>query len=137
LILVIAILLTTIALASILARPDRQTAVVSIPNPTVSQPLELREVVVYGTTARASSGGGGGCGRSRAVKSCARPEHGGQLVPGSGQAVDIKTAEDQGRASWKVTDDSYNEICIEFVVLVGVCEGFAMIEGRASALEKY
>lgn len=109
--------------------------------PDIAQPprvgQEPKTARVFGSVVTISSGGTDAsfC-TPRAVVSCVTPEHGGTLVPRSGNAVDIKVT-DQARASWNVVRDGPHEICVEFRVFTAACEMRNTLTGRASAVEQY
>ena len=77
------------------------------PAPPPVIPETVIRVPVYGPTVRIASGGTSDghspfCQR-RTVQSCAKPEHGGQLVPASGELVDVSST---GRVGSSVVVDS-------------------------------
>jgi len=94
-------------------------------------------VTVFGPIVKVSSGGPSqpnpGC-QARRAESCARPEHGGRLLPASGKLVDVSSS---GRTGSSVTQDSPDQICIQLWANTSACEIQVSIQGRASAIEEY
>lgn len=96
------------------------------------------QTVVFGPVASITSGGTSDghspfC-QKRTVQSCARPAHGGHLILGSGQAVDVQTV---GRVGSDVVLNTPDAICIEFWASTTACETEVSIKGRTSAVEEY
>jgi hypothetical protein len=98
--------------------------------------LGQNEVEVFGSAVSISSGGSQLSCIARSVTSCVTPEHGGELVPNTGKAVDVKVTEPP-HASWNVVKDGPSEICVEFRVATGACEMTNTLTGRAAAIERY
>ncbi|UPK02835.1 hypothetical protein [Bradyrhizobium sp. 170] len=86
--------------------------------------------------ARITSGGGGRgpfC-QLRAVQSCVRPQHGGKIVAGSGNA---KILYQGGRSGVRSPREVPEEYCVEFWANTGACETEVSITGKAAAMEEY
>ncbi len=130
-ILAIAVLLTAIAMVAMFRPGSHEQDIQDQP-----RHLGQNEVEVFGSPVRISSGGSAGFCAPRRVSSCVAPEHGGELVPNSGKAADLKVTQ-TGYASWNVVKDGPREICVEFRVSTGACEMTNFLEGRASAVERY
>jgi hypothetical protein len=107
----------------------RSTVPKKIPSPTF--------YTVQGPKVRITSGGTSD-GHSpfclkRTVQSCAKPEHGGRLIPSSGSAADVSTS---GRVGSSIVVDSPEMICIEFWAATSACETEVSIEGHVTAREQ-
>lgn len=117
-------------------------AVIIFPEPKPAPPLQppsrSTQVTVFGSVVRTTSGGTSD-GKSRfcqkqSVQSCARPEHGGSLISGSGRPVDVSAT---GQVGSSIVVDSPSAICAEFWASTTACETEVSIQGRVAATEKF
>lgn len=101
------------------------------------QPPTLIRASVEGETVTAFAGGKGepnpGC-QDHNKTSCAKPERGGKLVPGSGKPL-IQASNE--RTGVEVIADDELRYCVLFKATTGACETRYEITGRAVATEEY
>jgi hypothetical protein len=129
---------TADALISISVSGREQSIVIPRDHTEAPTSMSVISAKQIGASSGGSSDGNSDWVRPHAASACLTPQHpGGYLVMGSGNVTDMTRVGDTSRATWRVTTDTPQQICIQIDSSTPAKEHVNSISLRPIAIERY
>jgi hypothetical protein len=118
------------------ADPEPVLTLIVIPKPRLKKQELVRAPKATRITSGGTSDGHSPFCQPRSATGCVEPQHGGNLVLGSGGVADL-LQNSPTRASYKIVTNTPQQICVEFFASTGACETEIYIQGTVTAVEEF
>jgi hypothetical protein len=114
---------------------DAVLTLIVVPKPKKTIQARVQSSQLFRITSGGTSDGHSPFCQPRTVRGCVLPQHGGRLVPGSGNVVDLQRNSDRGK--FQLAIKTPDQICMDFMSSTGACETEIYVQGYVSAVEEF
>jgi hypothetical protein len=111
-------------------------SIIVIPKPKTKRQIPIQDKKLVRISSGGTSDGHSPFCQTRSASGCVTPQHGGKLVVDSGGLAEM-VRNLPARATYKVTTNTPEQICVELTASTAACETEIYIQGYPSAVEAY